>query len=110
MRMLNCESLIVAGASQSHQGTIRGLNSWHMLPGCGNHPGLTDAWADRTRSGRLAFFWYDSAFIKASEILEKIDKKKYQPVIILLTDGQDCNKNNTIKFIRKVSYYLILII
>ena len=53
---------------------------------------------------------FENAFIQASEILAKTNKQKYQPVIILLTDGDDCNKENTINFIKKVSYYLILFI
>ena len=53
---------------------------------------------------------FELAFTKASEILEKIDKQKYQPVIILLTDGDDCNKEKTISYITKVSIIYILFI
>ena len=51
-------------------------------------------------------------FKKANIILLSIDKIKYKPVIILLSDGENykASQNETIKYIKRVSIINLLLI
>lgn len=51
-------------------------------------------------------------FKKGKEILSTIDRKKYKPIIILLSDGDNYSptKNETINYVKNVSIYYFLII
>ena len=44
-------------------------------------------------------------FKKGKEILDKIDRNKYKPVIILLSDGADQKPNKTIEIVKEVSIF-----
>ena len=46
-------------------------------------------------------------FNKAEEIVTKIDRKKFKPVIILFSDGEDQKKDETIKSVKRVRQYFI---
>ena len=48
---------------------------------------------------------FKEGFIKANEILLNIDRKKYKPVIILLSDGGDGNNVETIEYVKNVSIF-----
>ena len=53
---------------------------------------------------------FKEGFIKANEILLNINRQKYKPVIILLSDGGDENNKETIEYVKNVSFLIILII
>lgn len=48
--------------------------------------------------------------IEGEKILSKIDRKKYKPVIILFSDGADQKQDETIKIIKRVSFYYYIIL
>ena len=54
--------------------------------------------------------YFQKGFREAEKILLGIDKKKYNPLIILLSDGEDCEPNKTISYVKEVSFYYIKII
>ena len=53
---------------------------------------------------------FKEGFIKANEILLNINRQKYKPVIILLSDGRDHNNKETIEYVKNVSCFLIMLI
>ena len=46
---------------------------------------------------------FSLGFIKAEKILNEIDRKKYKPVIILFSDGEDQKMIKTIEIVKRVS-------
>ena len=52
--------------------------------------------------------YYKKGFEEAEKILLEIDKDKYNPLIILLSDGDDDEPNETIEYVKNVRIFLIL--
>ena len=52
--------------------------------------------------------YFKKGFEQAEKILLDIDKEKYNPLIILLSDGDDNEPNETIDYVRTVSIFLII--
>ena len=52
--------------------------------------------------------YFKKGFEQAEKILLDIDKEKYNPLIILLSDGDDDEPNETIDYVRTVSIFLII--
>ena len=46
---------------------------------------------------------------EGNKILSQINRQKYKPIIILLTDGDDNYKDKTINYIENVSILFIII-
>ena len=49
---------------------------------------------------------FKEGLLKAKEILGKIDRRKYKPVIILFSDGADEDKKKTFEIVNDVSLYI----
>ena len=58
--------------------------------------------------GKCTYFY--KAFKESREILEKVDRNEFFPIIILLTDGFDHSFKKTKPFVEKVSIYIFIII
>ena len=52
---------------------------------------------------------FKTAFVKAEKILSKLDINEYSPLIILLSDGGDDGKKETIEYVKEVSNILFII-
>ena len=52
--------------------------------------------------------YFKKGFEEAEKILLEIDKDKFNPLIILLSDGDDDEPNETIEYVKDVSLFLIL--
>ena len=63
---------------------------------------------EKLKLGKCTFF--KCAFKKAFYLISNsnLDRNEFIPVIILLTDGLEHGKDETITFVEKISYFIII--
>ena len=51
---------------------------------------------------------FSLGFIEVEKLLNQMDRKKYKPVIILFSDGEDQKMTQTIEIVKRVSIYFLI--